>query len=326
MTDTSQTGDDTGMTANERVRRQVEDALELANFAVSTGFKGADGQPLAFDDIATIQMAAAQIGLIEIPTVGAPALTLDQWIKFKQAYYRLAGAMSPVTAETLRDTRDTARPHGKYASLWFRIRDFFWGYSPAQRFTRELWLLAIGFAVFIVFAEWMVNYLGLRTDAQSVAGWRTLWQSLLPWAYGGLGACAFMLRSAHYFIYQRSFDCRRTPEYFNRILLGAISGGAIILFTEYLTSADDGSAAHLGSAALGFVAGYSGDLLFNTIERIVNAIFPKVAVTTTSTDDAKKKAAQANPPPDTSNDQSGQGDGSGGQGGNDQTGNKPNPT
>ena len=87
-----------------------------------------------------------------------------------------------------------------------------------------------------------------------------------------------MLRSAHYFIYQRTFDVRRTPEYFNRILLGAVSGGAIILFVEYLSkSADDGSTAHVGSTALGFIAGYSGDFLFNTVERIVNAIFPKDA-------------------------------------------------
>ena len=131
----------------------------------------------------------------------------------------------------------------------------------------------------------------------SVASWRFLWQSLVPWAYGALGACAFLLRSAHYFIHQRSFDTRRTPEYFNRILLGAISGGGIILFTEYLTSADDGSVAHLGAAALGFVAGYSGDLLFNMVERVVTAIFPKVSTETVPTDDAKKKAAAANPPP-----------------------------
>ena len=38
MTDTSHTGDDTGMTANERIRHQIEDAPALANFAVSTGF------------------------------------------------------------------------------------------------------------------------------------------------------------------------------------------------------------------------------------------------------------------------------------------------
>jgi hypothetical protein len=315
-----------GTQADERVRRTVEDALELANFAVSTGFKGPGGQPLVFDDVATVQMTAAQIGLIDIPMAGSPALTIDQWNKFEQAYYRLAVILSPVTAETLRDTRDTARPRGNYASFWWRLRDFFLGYSPAQRFTRELWAWAIVFAVFIIAAEWGINYLGLKKDALSVVGWRTLLQSLLPWAYGGLGACAFMLRSAHYFIYQRSFDTRRTPEYFNRILLGAISGGAIILFTEYLTSAEEGSAAHLGSAALGFVAGYSGDLLFNTIERIVNAIFPKVQVETTPTDDAKKKAAakastaapQAGPPDRDDGSNNGNG-----QTGGTQTGNKP---
>jgi hypothetical protein len=281
--------------ADERMRRHVEDALQLANFAVSTGHRGPDGQPLIFDDIATIQMAAAQIGLIDIPSDGAPALTIEQWNKFAQAYYRLAGLMSPVTAETLRDTRDTARPSGKYASLLIRVRDLLLGYSPAQRFTRELWAMAFAFAAFIILAEWGLVALALKKDAVSVASQTALLKLLLPWAYGGLGACAYMLRSAHYFIYQRSFDTRRTPEYFNRILLGAISGGAIILFTEYLTSAEESSAAHLGSSALGFVAGYSGDLLFNTIERIVSAIFPKVTLEPTPSDDAKKKLAKTNP-------------------------------
>ena len=46
-------------------------------------------------------------------------MTIDQWNKFEQAYYRLASAMSPVTAETLRDTRDTARPPGNYARYLF---------------------------------------------------------------------------------------------------------------------------------------------------------------------------------------------------------------
>ena len=204
--------------------------------------------------------------------------------------------MSPVTAETLRDTRDTARPPGNYAHLYYRVRDFIWGYSPAQRFTRELWFLAFFFVVAIIALEWAVNYLGLKKDAAAVASWRFLWQSLVPWAYGALGACAFLLRSAHYFIHQRTFDRRRTPEYFNRILLGAISGGGIILFTEYLTSADDGSVAHLGAAALGFVAGYSGDLLFNLVERVVTAIFPK-SRPRRSNRRRQKKAAAGNPPP-----------------------------
>ena len=288
MTDTSSTSAEPVNTARptedrvparqteDRVRRHVEDALELANFVISTGAKAPDGQPLPFEDIATIQTAAAQVGLINIPMEGPNSLSIDQWNKFEQAYYRIAAQMNPVTAETLRDTRDTARPTGKYASFSVRARDFFWGYSPPSASPRELWFWALVFATFIIAAEWGINYLGLKKDAASVVGWRTLLQSLLPWAYGGLGACAYMLRSAHYFIYRRSFDTRRTPEYFNRILLGAISGGAIILFTEYLANAEDGSAAASRLRRRSVPGGYSGDLLFDTMaSACITAISPR---------------------------------------------------
>ncbi len=91
---------------------------------------------------------------------------------------------------------------------------------------------------------------------------------------------------------------RRTPEYYNRIGLGAISGGAIILFVNNLDN-EDGSSINLGAAALGFVAGYSTDLLFNTIERIVTAIFPKVAVETVAADSSMARTApkRTTPPP-----------------------------
>ena len=145
-----------------------------------------------------------------------------------------------------------------------------------------------------------IDVLGARTNQTDlwVKGPRDLLFSLQPWAYGELGACAYMLRSAHYFIYQRSFDVRRKPEYFNRILLGAISGGAIILFVTNLTN-DDGSSINLGAAALGFVAGYSADFLFNTIERIVTAIFPKVAVETVPANSSMARTApkRTTPPP-----------------------------
>ena len=54
MSDTS-SAENTVAPASQRVHKQVEDALELANFAVSTGAKGTDGKPPSFDDIATIQ-------------------------------------------------------------------------------------------------------------------------------------------------------------------------------------------------------------------------------------------------------------------------------
>jgi hypothetical protein len=283
--------------AAERVRRQVEDALELSRYVIATGLTDKDGKPLAFADIATIQGAAAALGLLDVapgPAGAAPAApgTIDTaaWNAFEQAYYRLAIATHPVTAETLRNTRYAAGAGATGAEfLAGRIREA----SPAQRFTWKLWAFTICFAAFVLLTEAGVNWLGESGDLNGFwKVFRDLLQALQPWAYGGLGACAFLLRSGHYYIYARAFDLRRTPEYYNRILLGALSGGAIILFADYLTSQED-SVSHIGSTALGFIAGYSNDFLFNTVERVVAAFFPKVQVENVKRDEDKKVA----PPP-----------------------------
>jgi hypothetical protein len=252
------------------VRRQVADALALSGYAVSSGYPTLSGEPLALSDIALIQDTAAKLGLYEDGSSQA-SVTPGDWTLFEQAYYRLAFAMSPVTAETLAATEATMPGADGVSSL----RDRIFGYSPALRFTRWFALVAIVIAAFIVLAECQVAVYGLEKNADAFFWRRNILQSLLPWAYGGLGSCAYLLRSAHYYIYQRSFDLRRKPEYFNRVLLGAISGGAIILFVNYLVNDGDDTVLHLSSAAFGFVAGYSTDFLFNTIERVVAAIFPK---------------------------------------------------
>jgi hypothetical protein len=271
--------------ARARVRQQVEDALELANYVVETGVTGSDDQPISFADISAIQATAATIGILDLSggkvTDGALPLTVskEEWLAFEQAYYRLAVATRPVTAETLRNTRSTLPSDWEKLSFIGKIKQFALGDSPALRFTRVLLCAAIGFAIMVIVAEWQINVLGMKANADLVQTEKDLWRALLPWTYGGLGACAYLLRSAHTFIYQRCFDIRRKPEYTNRILLGSISGGAIILFSNYLASEDD-TVTHFGSAALGFIAGYSTDFLFNTIERIVTAIFPKVQIET----------------------------------------------
>lgn len=285
--------------AASRVRQQVEDALELSRYVVATGQTDKEGKPFTLGDIEIIQSTAVSLGLLDVKpnaaaAAGAPPSTIDTtaWNAFEGAYYRLAIATHPVTAETLRNTRYSAGAGATRAEF---LADKWRAASPAQRFTWKLWIATIGFAGFVLVTEALINWLGGSAD-QSGA-WkvvRDLLQALQPWAYGGLGACAYLLRQGHYYIYARSFDLRRTPEYFNRILLGALSGGAIILFSDYLMSQDD-SVSHIGSTALGFIAGYSSDFLFNTIERIITAIFPKVQVETVKRDKDKKTAT---PPAD----------------------------
>jgi hypothetical protein len=260
--------------ASAQVRSQLVDALALSNHAVSTGFQTSAGEPLLFSDIGVIQGTAAALGTFDPPAEGetrspAPGVTVAEWIAFEQAYYRLASAMNPVTAETLGATEATMPGSGQS-----RLLDRFLGYSPALRFTRMFALVSITMGAFVVIGECLIYVYGQEADSSKYLWQKNILETLLPWAYGALGSCAYLLRSAHYFIYQRSFDLRRKPEYFNRVLLGAISGGAIILFVNYLVD-DGGTVLHLSSAALGFVAGYSTDFLFNAIERVVAAIFPK---------------------------------------------------
>ena len=252
--------------------RLVADALMMLDYAVGAGVKSADGHPIAQDIIAKIEGTAAKLGMLDGKPADTAALSADDWANFDLAYYDLATALAPVTAETLRNTA------GQHPSnrTW---GEFLWGDSPALRFTRKLLFAAIGLAFVVILSNWYLNIIAGNPNTNAHLWDRTLVELLTPWMYGGLGACVYLLRSAHTHVYQRTFDVRRKPEYTNRIILGAIAGGAIIMFTNNLVG-DDGTVIQLGSAALGFLAGYNTDLLFTAMERVIGALLPKIGLET----------------------------------------------
>jgi hypothetical protein len=194
-------------------------------------------------------------------------LTLSDWVNLETNYHWLATVLAPVSAETLRNTRELPDKA-----------------SPARRFSKQLWVWTAAFA-FIIIAVELGQKAGGAPETPALATTpptRKEWLDALmhfgllvePYAYGGLGACAYLLRSAHMYIYTRTFDLRRRSEYYNRIILGLVAGGAIFLFVNSNTG-DESSAVQISSGALAFIAGYSNDFLFNAIQRIVNALFPK---------------------------------------------------
>lgn len=291
MTDVSATGrsssdDDPQVLVTASVLQEIADAYELMEYAIETGFvKPTTNETLAEDVVTTIKVIAAKAGY----SIGAPDsssaerptlhLKASEWAKLELAYYKLTRFMSPVTAQTLRDTSKAGKGFGIG--------------SPAERFAILLSIITIAFAVFIVVVEWGLQRFAPVQEGE-VDTANTIMQFaqiLIPWAYGGLGSCAYLLRSAHTYIHERTFNIRRKPEYFNRIILGTISGGAIILFVNYVSSDGEGTTIKLSSAALGFLGGYSTDFLFNTIERVVTALLPKIGIQTIRQDAAPPKAA-----------------------------------
>jgi hypothetical protein len=286
---------------NLRVERQVRDALSLLEFGVQSGFKASDGTPIPPEIISHIETASAKLGFLQEvgfseigkangSTPARGSISPAEWVEFGLAYYKLSTLMSPITAQSLNDTEPDegcARPVPLFSWGWWRRKIF--GWSPANRFTKGIWLAALFFALFVVCADCFVAEKikdGNITDNLFLR----LLQIMTLYAYGGLGACAYLLRSAHTFIYKRTFDVRREPEYYNRILLGAIAGGTITLFVNQATG-DEGATVQLSSAALGFIAGYSTDFLFSKIESIITVILPKDKDEKTKSSDASRSGS-----------------------------------
>lgn len=92
---------------------------------------------------------------------------------------------------------------------------------------------------------------------------------LLPVLYGALGTCAFVLRSLFREMVDRTFDARRAGEFKVRIFLGTLSG----LSLQWLVVRPDGTVAGgITPAVLAFLGGYSVEMFFTAMDRLVHAV------------------------------------------------------
>ena len=221
------------------------------------------------DDIAAVAFAAES-------ATEAPAWGSEQWDRFLAAYAKLTAFTSPVTAKTLRDTDPGAKK------------------SSARKFTRWLWWATGGFVATAILGNLLDLHVGpaLEGEVEGLEFLRQIFSVLEPFTYGGLGACAYLLRRAHAFIAKRSFDMSYKDEYLNRIVLGVVSGGGLVLLAGQYTDAD-GAMVKIGEAALGFLGGYSTDFLFTTIERLLAALLPKIGLDSIRKDDERRDRATA---------------------------------
>ena len=245
---------------------EVLDATLVLDYVVANGVLGAGGGKIGDDLIAKIKVAQDLVKQ-EDPLLG------EQRANFEAAYRDLAIFVSPVTAETLRATSEAH----SVSSFQFTL----WGPRPISIiWSRKLSLWALLF-IFVALLSAIIDAInGPLTDAVSRTDPLTraeeaqiVLQKLVPFTYGAIGACVSLLKACQAYIHMRQFDARRVPEYYNRMILGAVSGGMIVLL---ITQPEDGDATlKLSAAALGFIAGYNSDLLFSAIERISSAVLPK---------------------------------------------------
>jgi len=211
---------------------------------------------------------------------------------FDEARRDLAVKMNPVTAHTLRATNpDCGRI---FPPLWFKVRR-----SEAEIWSLKMWLFT-GFALLMIgwtefMQEILYDWFPLSPDNESSVllglhlGLVGL-NILLPFIYGLLGACLYLLPKCHEFVADRSFDPLRIAEYKSRLLLGFASGGIVMFFVHEIGVGEGDEIIQLSAPVLAIIAGYNTDFIFQAIERMVAAIIPKVGPAT---------AKRAEPPPTT---------------------------
>lgn len=138
----------------------------------------------------------------------------------------------------------------------------------------------------------------LRNEIEFVASILSLY--VLPLLYGFIGACAYVLRNLSDEIRAVSYTESSDIDYRLRIYLGAVAGFVIALFLAPNTGATPGvvqgaAGAAAGAAspvegagplvslqqispfALSFLAGYSVELLFSTIDRILKTLTSRIS-------------------------------------------------
>ncbi len=214
----------------------------------------------------------------------------DDIAYLQDCYLILSRQLAPTTAISLRATE---------SKLTGTRKDYM--NTDAGRHVRNMWFASFAALAAIVLmnlyqymfefnaALWAVENAGMFEYATYLY---TLDTTLMPFLYGAFGASVFMLRQAETQLRERTFDPRRLPEFRNRLVLGTLSGGVIVLL--YSSGGIAETDIKITEAALGFIGGYSIDLLFTLLDRIVDSFSP-VEKRNTNTTSSPPPAVERSP-------------------------------
>lgn len=237
----------------------LKDVMRLAIYAVERGNLPED---IHMDEL---------YRMWDIKITQQNSLSCSDVAYLQKCYLILGRQLAPTTAISLRATEcKNAR----------RSRDYM--NTDAGKHVRNMWFASFAALLTIILmnlyqymfefnsAVWAVEHSNMFNNATYLY---SLVTTLTPFMYGAFGASVFLLRQAETQLRERTFDPRRLPEFRNRLVLGTLSGGAMVLL--YSSGGITETDIKITEAALGFIGGYSIDLLFSLLDRVVNALKPE---------------------------------------------------
>ncbi len=237
---------------------------ELLEFAVETGKL----DPLTLAP----KIKALKKVLYSAPESG---ITTEQLCSIEASmemlYSKMAQLVAPVTVYTLRATS----PH--YTVTHPKWIGWLLGNSSLGRnFLRQLFWVGMIMLV-IVFVG---RYGAL--DSQHTSLLDRFREFLVPFFYGAIGAWIYLYRTLSESYVNRTLNPSQASTNWLRMCMGALSGGLFVhLLLPQMQAMDTEGSIKLAhdtfatSAAIGLLAGYSVDLFYITLDRLINALLPK---------------------------------------------------
>jgi hypothetical protein len=188
--------------------------------------------------------------------------------KLEQYYTKIAQLISPVSLLTLRATNENY----KIARPWWKT--FFLGSgSVGRNFFRQLFWVAI----VLISIMFLRQYMTIAEENKH----SEFLKFIDPFLYGALGALIYLYKSLTERYINRTLHPKELYTQWLRLFMGALVGGLLVNLLDTLPNNDIVNNT-VSAIVVGFLAGYSVEFFYNTLDKAINAITPYTTVAETT--------------------------------------------
>ncbi len=184
--------------------------------------------------------------------------------KLEQYYTKIAQLISPVSLLTLRATNENY----KIVRPWWKTL-FLGSGSVGRNFFRQLFWVA----VVLISIMFLRQYMTLGEESKP----SEFLKFIDPFLYGALGALIYLYKSLTERYINRTLHPKELYTQWLRLFMGALVGGLLVNILNIIPNNEFVNNA-VSAIVVGFLAGYSVEFFYNTLDKAIHAITPYTTV------------------------------------------------
>ncbi|MDM8559878.1 hypothetical protein [Candidatus Parabeggiatoa sp. HSG14] len=176
--------------------------------------------------------------------------------QLEELYATMTNLVHPVDISTLRATSIKCRVQRPWWSALFLGSG-----SVGRNFFRQLFWVV----VLICGSILLVNFL--------VESKKTFIDIVNPFLFGALGAWVYLYKDLTKHYVERTLHPEKLATNWLRLMMGGLAGGLLVYL--FKSAYDESQLAAMGSVGIGFLAGYSVDFFYQSLDKIISVVTPQ---------------------------------------------------